>query len=109
MAKRRYYQSIHDRHDEEMGEEKYLTSRYGKLRGEKMPFDSEYVQEKREAGMIGNDYSKIANLPTEVMMKAYPPCPAYMNWEMQDNIIGIDRQLEKDNAGRKAGFDPHKY
>lgn len=75
----------------------------------KMKHDSEMTQEKRDAGMIGNDHSAFANLPTEVMMKAYPPSPAYMDWEMEDNIKGIDKQQSADNAARKRGFSPHKY
>jgi len=136
MAKR-YYQSKRDRMDERIGEDRgyndfelygspnrvegreyisrgaerdnlnYMPSRHAGRRY--MHSDSEMTQERRDAGMISNDYSKIANLPTEVMMKAYPPCPAYMDWEMQDNIIGIDRQLSNDNAKRRSGFDPHKY
>jgi hypothetical protein len=74
-----------------------------------MHADSELTQEHRDAGMISNDYSKIANLPTEIMMKAYPPCPAYMDWEMEDNIIGVDRQIARDDAARRRGFYPHKY
>ncbi len=69
----------------------------------------EYAMEKHDAGMIGNDHSKFANLPTEVMMKGYPECPAYMDWDMQDNIKGVDKQLSNDNARRKSGFQPHKY
>jgi len=73
------------------------------------PSDAELKAENKDAGMIGNDTSAFANLPTQVMMKAYPECPAYMNWEMEDNIRGIDKQLSGDNSRRKAGFDPHKY
>lgn len=70
---------------------------------------SERALEKKDAGMIGNDHSKFANLPTEVMFKAYPECPAYMDMEMQDNIRGIDKQLSSDNSKRRSGFDAHKY
>lgn len=71
--------------------------------------ETEYRQEEKDSAMIRNDNSKIANLPTEVMMKAYPPCPAYMDWEMEDNIKGIDKQQSSDNAKRRGGFSPHKY
>lgn len=69
----------------------------------------ESAMEHRDAGMIGNDHSRMANLPTEVMMKPYPPCPAYMDWNIEDNIKGIDKQIGEDNAKRKSGFQPHKY
>ena len=65
--------------------------------------------EERDGAMIGNANTKFANLPTEVMMKAYPPCPAYMDFDMQDNIKGVDKQISADNAARRSGQDPHKY
>lgn len=71
--------------------------------------DSEYRQEEKDAGMIENDHSAFANLPMEMMMKPYPPCPAYMDWEMEDNIKGIDKQQSADNSARRRGFSPHKY
>jgi hypothetical protein len=71
--------------------------------------EAEYRQEEKDAALIKNDHSKFANLPTEVMMKAYPPCPAYMDWEMEDNIKGIDKQIGNDNSKRRGGMDPHKY
>lgn len=70
---------------------------------------TEMHQEQKDAAMIGNEHSKFANLPTEVMMKPYPPCPAYMDYEMEDNIRGIDKQLGEDNSARRRGTDPHKY
>lgn len=116
MAKKRHYDS--DRvatktlkygpHDAETNGERTYGAPNGK-RTRMMQPDSEYTAEYKSAGMIGNDYNKFANLPTEVMMKEYPACPAYMDWEMEDNIRGIDRQLANDNARRRAGFDPHKY
>lgn len=71
--------------------------------------DVEMRQQQKDAGMIKNDNTKLANLPTEVMMKAYPECPAYMEMVMEDNIHGIDKQLNSDNAKRRSGMSPHKY
>jgi len=92
---------------------KYEDGRHGGARdADRNYYDGrpmEMQSEKIDGGMIGNDYTKIANLPTEVMMKAYPPCPAGMDYDMQDNIKGVDRQLAADNAARVRGFDPHKY
>ena len=75
----------------------------------RMKPESEYRQEEKEAGMIENDHKAFANLPREVMFKEYPPCPAYMDREMEDNIKGIDKQQSSDNSKRKSGFGPHKY
>ncbi len=66
-------------------------------------------QEQKDAGMIKNEHSKFANLPTEVMMKPYPEVPAYMDFDMEDNIRGIDKQISNDNSKRRSGFSPHKY
>lgn len=70
---------------------------------------TEFRMEEKDAGMIHNEHSKFANLPTEVMMKPYPECPAYMDWNMEDNIRGIDKQEGMDNSKRRSGFDAHKY
>lgn len=70
---------------------------------------TEMRQEQKDAAMIKNEHSKFANLPTEVMMKPYPECPAYMDFDMEDNIRGIDKQISNDNSKRKSGFQPHKY
>ena len=75
----------------------------------KRRYPSESMMEEKAAGMIESDHSKMANLPTEVMMKPYPMSPVYMDWEMEDNIDGIDAQLREDNSKRKSGFNPHKY
>ena len=72
-------------------------------------YPSEKAHEEHDGGMIGNDTSKFANLPTEVMMKAFPENPAYMNWEYEDDIQGVDKQISADNSKRKSGFGPHKY
>jgi hypothetical protein len=70
---------------------------------------SEHAMEVHDGAMIGNDTSKFANLPTEVMMKAYPENPAYMDGDYEDNILGIDKQISSDNSKRKGGMKPHKY
>ena len=75
----------------------------------KMHHHSEASMERKDSGMIHNERSKFANLPTEVMMKPYPECPAYMDFEMEDNIRGIDKQIGSDNAKRRGGMSPHKY
>jgi len=72
-------------------------------------YPSEHGMEEKACGMIENDFSKMSNLPTEVMMKPYPVSPVYMDFEMEDNIDGIDMQLSKDNSKRKSGMSPHKY
>jgi hypothetical protein len=67
--------------------------------------------ESRDAGMISEDRSAIANLPQNVVMKAYPAC-AYDSYNLNDNINGIDVQIRDDVHGgkRKSGMPyPEKY
>jgi len=70
---------------------------------------NEMKQEQKDAGMIRNDNSKFANLPTEVMMKPFPSMPGYMDMHMQDNITGIDKQMNADHSALNRGLRPHKY
>ena len=69
----------------------------------------EYRMEEKEGAMIRNDHTAFANLPREVMMKAYPECPAYMDGFLDDSIHGIDKQQGADNSRRRSGFSEHKY
>ena len=66
--------------------------------------------ESRDAGMISEDKSAIANLPQNVIMKAYPEC-AYDSYNLNDNIHGIDVQVRDDVMGgnRKKSQYPEKY
>jgi|688.fasta_scaffold47500_2 hypothetical protein len=67
--------------------------------------------ESRDAGMISEDKSAIANLPQNVIMKAYPAC-AYDSYNLNDDIKGIDVQVRDDVMGgkRKSGMPyPEKY
>ena len=71
--------------------------------------ESRRHEEMREGGMIHEDRSAIANMPQEVMMKAYPKTGPYMPEDINDTISGIDRQMDGDDSKRKSGFNPHKY
>ena len=67
--------------------------------------------ESRDAGMISEDKSAIANLPQNVIMKAYP-ASAYDTYNLNDDIKGIDVQVRDDVMGgkRKSGQPyPEKY
>lgn len=67
-----------------------------------------YAMERKDAGMIHENHSAIANLPQEVMIKPWPSRPGYLPEDLDDAISGVDRQLALDDAGRKAGFEPKK-
>ena len=49
---------------------------------------------------ISNNPSKLANLPTDIMMVDYPSC-SYMPQYVGDSIVEIDRQI---NNGVKGGM-----
>ncbi len=67
--------------------------------------------ESGDASMIHEDRSAIANLPQNVIMKAYPAC-AYDSYNLNDDIKGIDVQVRDDVMGgkRKSSMPyPEKY
>ncbi len=65
-------------------------------------------QENEDAGMIREDHSAIANLPQNVMMKAYPRPGGYMPEDLDDTIRGVDDQMAMDNRLRMKTFAPKK-
>ena len=59
-------------------------------------------------GMIYEDRRAIANLPQEVMIKAYPMTGPYMPEDIDDTGRGIERQMDYDDSQRRAHFYPKK-
>lgn len=90
MAKRYYSGKMLEKHDYYAGEE------------------SRRHQEMEDAGMIREDHSAIANLPQNVMIKAYPRPDGYMPEVLDDTIRGVDAQVALDNRKRKEHFAPKK-
>ena len=66
-------------------------------------------QEMKDAGMIHEDHSAIANLPQEVMMKSWEARESYMPENIDDTTRGIDRQMHEDGSKRSRHERPHKY
>ena len=52
--------------------------------------------EHMDGGMISEDHSKMANMPTEVVMKFYPKM-RYSTYDLDDTIHGIDAQQSADS------------
>lgn len=104
MAKR-YYQSKKDRKDESVGMMRRLGDEY--YAGMK----ARRAQEMRDAGMISEDHSAIANLPQNVMMREYPKANYYEDAGLDDTMRGIDYQIDKDagNKTLKRMSYPEKY
>lgn len=69
---------------------------------------SRRTQEMQDAGMIRENPMAIANLPQEVMIKAYPKNGPMMPEGLDDTIHGVDRQIDYDDSQRKAHFYPKK-
>lgn len=71
--------------------------------------DARRTQEMQDAGMIREDRSKIANLPQEVMIKAYPYAGATMPEDLDDTIKGVDHQINMlDEGKRNKHLEPKK-
>jgi len=66
------------------------------------------TQEMEDAGMIREDMRAIANLPQEVMIKPYPRTGPYLPEGLNDNIEGIDHQMDFDDSQRRKHFFPKK-
>lgn len=101
MAKR-YHQSKMDRMHEERGMERHLRGPV------KSHMDPRRHEEMREAGMIREDHSKIANMPQEVMFKPWPSSETYVPEQLDDTIYGINAQMKLDDAKRSEYFAPKK-
>jgi len=65
-------------------------------------------QELEDAGMIHEDHMQIANLPQNVMIKAYPKTGPYTPEVIDDTIRGVDGQMDYDDMHRKKHFYPKK-
>ena len=69
---------------------------------------SRRTQEMQDAGMIREDQYAIANLPQEVMIKAYPKTGPYLPEGLDDTISGVDKQMDFDDSQRARHFFPKK-
>lgn len=66
-------------------------------------------QEHEDGGMIKEDHSAIANLPQQVIIKAYPKGDDYTPEKLNDTITGIDRQKSRDHSQTMKHLQPEKY
>jgi len=57
----------------------------------------------KPSGMIDEDHKAMANMPQNVVMKAYPKSPMGDLDGYKDNIQGIDERLRHD-AGKMRGY-----
>ena len=55
-----------------------------------------YKSTRKDSVMISENKSKLANLPTEVIMKEYPKTSSTGDPSLNDTISGIDKQMNSD-------------
>ena len=131
MAKR-YHQSPQDRRDESRGMERLVhqashfndKDRHDKEGEASGPYkydrsykraddmyagaDSRRYREMADAGMIHEDRSAVANLPQQVIYRPYGDPTRYIPEEINDTIIGVDRQKGYDMRKTLEHFYPKK-
>ena len=120
MAKKRFYESKgskenheRDEFNDEMHHEKDKLPRgmyRGPLREAELyaGMEPRRRQELEDSSMIHEDHRAIANLPQEVMIKPYPKTGAYLPEVLNDDVSGVDAQMDYDDAQRSRHFYPKK-
>ena len=88
-----------------------MAKRYHKApsQGSYAGMDARRTQEMQDGGMIREDMSAIANLPQEVMIKAYPAADDYAVYGLNDTIASVDHQRKADSKDKKKGQFPDMY
>lgn len=88
-----------------------MAKRYhkGPSQGSYAGMDARRTQEMQDAGMIREDMNAIANLPQEVMIKAYPAADDYAAYGLNDTIASVDHQRREDSKDKKSGPFPDMY
>ncbi len=64
--------------------------------------------EMKDAGMLYEDHNAIANLPQDVKIKPYPKTGPYMPEMLNDDLSGVDAQMDYDDSQRRAHMYPKK-
>lgn len=116
MAKRYYNSKVNHNPDrfndqEERSKDQVPSGMYrGPLTGAELyaGMEPRRRQELEDAGMIHEDPNAIANLPQNVMIKAYPKTGPYLPEVLEDSIAGVDGQMDYDDSQRRKHFYPKK-
>jgi len=59
-------------------------------------------------GMIKQNNTSFANMPTEVVFKQYPASSGFLPENLNDGMSGIDGQMGLDNAKKRGSLKPKK-
>lgn len=57
--------------------------------------------ESADFGMFGESKSSFANMPQEMVLKAFPKAGRYSDYGIDDTVRGIDKQMDEDGAAMK--------
>ena len=66
------------------------------------------TQEMEDGGMLHEDRGAIANMPQNIIMRPYPKNGGYIPETLEDSIVGVDAQINKDDRKRKEHMVPKK-
>ena len=77
----------------------------GEYAGEKM----RRHQEMKDAGMLHDDKSAVANMPQDVKYKPWGNDFKGFDSYLNDDISGINKQMDMDEAGAKRHNVPKKW
>ena len=76
--------------------------------GEYSGYDDRRELERRDASMISEDHSAIANMPQNVIMREYPRHDKYLPEDLDDTISGIEHQRGIDGSKLHEHLEPKK-
>lgn len=65
--------------------------------------------ERRDSMMISEDRSAVANMPQNVIYKAWPKAGQYANYNLNDTISGINAQMDEDGRKMRSNKGGNKY
>ncbi len=77
--------------------------------GDYSGLESSRREEKRDSEMIHEDHNAFANLPQQVMIKAWPKAGHYADYNLDDEISGINKQMDEDGSGLKRHKGGNKW
>lgn len=66
-------------------------------------------QEMRDAGMIHEDKSAVANMPQGVEYRPWPSAHVGFDSFLDDTIAGVNRQMDRDESEAKRHNVPKKW
>lgn len=73
------------------------------------PLNRARNEERRDFEMISEDKSAVANLPQQVMYKPWPKAGYYADYDLDDTIRGVNKQMDEDGSDMKRHKSSKKY